>query len=141
MNNGFRATTAAAVVALSATLVLGATAGAYAATGEQAGQSASAGTRSASAAARPTLTAAPSASSVKAWQEFRITGKAKDVAAGTKLTLQQKQRSKWVSLPATTVVNKSGGYALRVKLGLKGKNELRIAGGQAVSPVVTVTVR
>ncbi|MFG2196009.1 hypothetical protein [Streptomyces sp. NPDC048639] len=141
MNNAFRTTTAVATAVLSATLVLGTAAGAYAATGAPVAQAASATTPAASAAAKPALTAAASAGSVKAWQEFRISGKAKAIAAGTKVSLQQKQRSKWVSLPASTVVNKSGSYSLRVKLGLKGKNELRIVGGGAVSPVVGVTVR
>ncbi len=32
-------------------------------------------------------------------------------------------------------------YAMRVKLGIKGKNALRVTGGQATSPEFTVTVR
>ncbi|MEV6319216.1 hypothetical protein [Streptomyces sp. NPDC051776] len=141
MNKAFRRTTVAAAVVLSASLVLGTAAGAYAATSAQPGEAVAAKTGIVSALAEPALTAASNASSVKAWQEFRVSGKAESIAAGTKLTLQQKQRSKWVSLPAVAVVNKSGSYSLRVKLGLKGKNQLRIVGGRAVSPVVNVTVR
>ncbi|MGW5861528.1 hypothetical protein ACWFRJ_05050 [Streptomyces sp. NPDC055239] len=91
-------------------------------------------------AAAPTLTAKASVTHVRAWQELRITGKATGLKAGSKVTLQQKQHGAWKALPASTVTNKSGAYNLRVKLGLKGKNELRIASGATVSPVVTVTV-
>ncbi|GHC51735.1 hypothetical protein [Streptomyces flavofungini] len=87
------------------------------------------------------LTAKPSTTSVKAWQELRVSGKAAGIKAGTKVGLQQKQRGTWKSLPATTTVNKSGSYTLRVKLGLKGKNELRMKSGATLSPVFTVTVR
>lgn len=90
---------------------------------------------------RRLLTAKASATTVKAWEQFRITGVAKGIKAGTKLTVQQKQGTKWVSLPAQTPVNSSGAYAVRVKLGLKGVNQLRMATGSTVSPVVSVTVR
>ncbi|MEV0263949.1 hypothetical protein AB0I49_21775 [Streptomyces sp. NPDC050617] len=93
------------------------------------------------APAKAALTAKASATSVKAWEQFRISGTATGIKAGTTVTLQQKQGAKWVSLPASVAVNKSGTYSLRVKLGIKGKNELRIAGGGVVSPVLTVTVR
>ncbi|MEU7042757.1 hypothetical protein AB0A77_17065 [Streptomyces varsoviensis] len=92
-------------------------------------------------AAKAALTAKASVNSVKAWEQFRVSGTATGIKAGTSVTLQQKQGAKWVSLPATVAVNKSGTYSMRVKLGIKGKNELRVAGGGAVSPVVTVTVR
>lgn len=97
----------------------------------------------AQAAAKPapaTLTAKASVPHVRAWQELRITGKATGLKAGSKVTLQQKQHGAWKSLPARTVTNASGSYGLRAKLGLKGKNELRVASGATVSPVVTVTV-
>ncbi|MEU6992413.1 hypothetical protein ABZ953_17365 [Streptomyces sp. NPDC046465] len=87
------------------------------------------------------LTAKPSATSVKAWQELRVGGKATGIKAGSKVTLQQKQRGTWKSLPAGTSVNKSGAYSMRVKLGLKGKNELRVKSGATLSPVFNVTVR
>ncbi|MFG2500479.1 hypothetical protein ACGFSB_19960 [Streptomyces sp. NPDC048441] len=90
--------------------------------------------------AAATLTAKASASHVRAWQELRITGKATGLKAGSKVTLQQKQRGAWKALPASTVTNTSGSYGLRVKLGLKGKNELRVISGATVSPVVSVTV-
>ncbi|GAA2676909.1 hypothetical protein [Streptomyces lunalinharesii] len=95
----------------------------------------------ATAPATATLTAKTSATTVKAWQEFRITGAAKGIKAGTKVTVQQKQGKKWVSLPAQAPVNANGSYAIRVKLGIKGVNELRIASGSTLSPVVQVTVR
>ncbi|GAA5614056.1 hypothetical protein CP981_21485 [Streptomyces platensis] len=95
----------------------------------------------ATAPAAASLTAKASATTVKAWEQFRVTGVAKGIKAGTKLTVQQKQGTKWVSLPAQTSVNSSGAYAVRVKLGLKGVNQLRMATGSTVSPVVSVTVR
>ncbi|MCS0639200.1 hypothetical protein NX801_26870 [Streptomyces sp. LP05-1] len=87
-----------------------------------------------------TLTAKASVNSVKAWEEFRISGTSTGLTAGTQVSVQQKQKSAWVTLPASVAVNKSGAYSLRVKLGIKGKNELRMAGGGVVSPVVTVTI-
>ncbi|MEU7641403.1 MULTISPECIES: hypothetical protein [unclassified Streptomyces] len=95
----------------------------------------------ATAPATAALTAKASVTTVKAWQEFRITGTAKGIKAGTKVTVQQKQGKKWVSLPAQAPVNTSGSYAVRVKLGIKGVNELRIESGKTLSPVVKVTVR
>jgi asparagine N-glycosylation enzyme membrane subunit Stt3 len=95
----------------------------------------------ATAPAEASLTAKASATTVNAWQEFRISGSAKGIKAGTKVTVQQKQGSKWVSLPAQAPVNTTGTYAVRVKLGLKGVNQLRIGAGSTVSPVVGVTVR
>ncbi|MEU5240015.1 hypothetical protein [Streptomyces lydicus] len=95
----------------------------------------------AAAPAAASLTAKASATTVKAWEQFRISGTAKGIKAGTKVTVQQKQGTKWVSLPAQTPVNTSGTYSVRVKLGLKGVNQLRMGVGATVSPVVTVTVR
>ncbi|MFE0175602.1 hypothetical protein ACFWZ2_25100 [Streptomyces sp. NPDC059002] len=93
------------------------------------------------AKAKAALTAKPSATSVKAWQELRVSGKATGIKAGSKVSLQQKQRGTWKTLPASTTVNKSGAYSLRVKLGLKGKNDLRVKSGATLSPVFNVTVR
>ncbi|MGW1054573.1 hypothetical protein ACWDBD_39515 [Streptomyces sp. NPDC001118] len=92
-------------------------------------------------AAKAGITATPSASSVRAWQLFRVTGKTTGIKAGTKVTLQQKQHGKWVSLPASAPVLRNGSYSLGVKLGLKGKNDLRIVSGNTASPVFNVTVR
>lgn len=95
----------------------------------------------AAAPAAANLTAKASATTVNAWQEFRISGAAKGIKAGTKVTVQQKQGTKWVSLPAQSPVNSKGAYSVRVKLGIKGVNQLRIGAGSTVSPVVKVTVR
>lgn len=94
-------------------------------------------------AVRPSISAKATVGSVRAWQQFRIYGKTQHLRAGTRVTLQQWQGShkKWVALPASMATNRSGAYDLRVKLGLIGKNSLRIVGGGATSPVVTVTVR
>ncbi|AJT67484.1 hypothetical protein [Streptomyces chattanoogensis] len=92
-------------------------------------------------AAKASLTAKASTASVRAWQKFTITGKATGIKAGSKVTLQQKQRGVWKSLPAAAPVNKSGSYSLWAKLGLKGTNELRMVAGTTYSPVFKVTVR
>lgn len=135
MNRTFRLVSA---TALAVALGAGVTATAVAA---PAAAPAAPSAASSSVAAKPALTAKADVASVDAWQNFHVTGKASGIAAGTKVTLQQKQGAKWVSLPATVSVNSSHTYALRVKLGIKGKNSLRIVGGGAVSPVFTVTVR
>ncbi|MET9530126.1 MULTISPECIES: hypothetical protein [unclassified Streptomyces] len=92
-------------------------------------------------AAKAAITAKPSVSSVKAWQLFRVTGTTTGLKAGAKVTLQQKQGSKWVTLPASAPINRNGAYSLGVKLGIKGKNQLRMVSGSTASPVFNVTVR
>lgn len=93
------------------------------------------------AAAKPSLTAKASVSSIGAWQQFRIYGSGKNFKAGSRVTLQQLQGKKWVSLPASMNTNHALGYNLRVKIGIKGRNQLRIVGGGAISNVVVVNVR
>ncbi|NEB78792.1 hypothetical protein G3I40_26765, partial [Streptomyces sp. SID14478] len=83
----------------------------------------------ASAAVRPTLTARATASSVKLWQEFRIYGQSAHMRAGTRVTLQQKQGNVWKYLPVSMNTTRTGAYNLRVKLGLRGVNQLRMVGG------------
>ncbi|MEW2516780.1 hypothetical protein [Actinacidiphila alni] len=105
-------------------------------------QAAAAGSATmAPAAARPSLTAKASVGSIKAWQQFRVYGSTKNIKAGTRVTLQQLQKKRWVSLPASMNTNRNATYDLRVKLGIKGVNQLRIVGGGATSNVVKVTVR
>ncbi|MFE7751245.1 hypothetical protein [Streptomyces sp. NPDC057428] len=89
---------------------------------------------------RPALSAYATARNVAAWEEFRIHGSARNIGSGTPVTLQQKQGGRWVALPATMKTAASGEYSLRVKLGIRGENALRIVGGGAVSPVVRTTV-
>ncbi|MGW3071510.1 hypothetical protein [Kitasatospora sp. NPDC001132] len=93
------------------------------------------------AAVRAGISATPSVDSVQAWQLFRVTGTTTGLKAGTTVTLQQKQRGAWVSLPASVATTRTGSYSLGVKLGIKGLNELRVISGTAASPVFTVTVR
>ncbi|WP_328318477.1 hypothetical protein [Streptomyces sp. NBC_00388] len=92
-------------------------------------------------AAKAAITAKPSVNSVKAWALFRVTGTTTGLKPGAKVTLQQKQGSKWVTLPASAPITRTGTYSLGVKLGIKGKNALRIVSGSTVSPVFDVTVR
>ncbi|MFF8728041.1 hypothetical protein ACF073_16330 [Streptomyces sp. NPDC015171] len=93
------------------------------------------------AAVAASLTAKASAPSVRAWQKFTVTGKATGIKAGAKVTLQQKQRGVWKSLPAAAPVGRTGAYSLWAELGLKGTNELRMAAGATHSPVFKITVR
>ncbi|MET8454209.1 hypothetical protein [Streptomyces sp. NPDC005209] len=106
-----------------------------------AAHSTSTGVARTAAAARAGITAKPSVSSVRAWEQFRVTGKTVGLKSGSKVTLQQKQHGTWVTLPASTPISRDGSYSLRVKLGLKGKNDLRIVSGTVASPVFNVTVR
>ncbi|KOG53748.1 hypothetical protein ADK76_26535 [Streptomyces griseoflavus] len=132
MNRAYRL---AAAGVLSAALVAGTAAAASAAPAAPTAHAA------AKAPQKAALTAKASTGSVKAWQEFRISGTSTGLKAGTKVTVQQKQGAKWVSLPASVKTGKTGAYSLRVKLGIKGVNQLRVAGGDVVSPVFKVTVR
>ncbi|MCS0605521.1 hypothetical protein NX794_30595 [Streptomyces sp. LP11] len=91
-------------------------------------------------AATAGITAKPSVTTVRAWELFRVTGKTTGLRAGSKVTLQQKQHGTWVALPASAPISRDGSYSLGVKLGLKGKNDLRIVSGQTASPVFNVTV-
>ncbi|MGW7485777.1 hypothetical protein [Streptomyces sp. NPDC054786] len=134
MNRAFRYVT---VGAIAVSLLAGGSAAAFAAPQDLHSPAPVVATAPATAA----LTAKASATTVNAWQQFRISGTAKGIKAGTKVTVQQKQGTKWVSLPAQTPVNSGGTYSVRVKLGLKGVNQLRMGAGSTVSPVVTVTVR
>jgi len=93
------------------------------------------------AAAKPALTAKATVTSIAAWKQFRIYGTSKNIKAGTRVTLQQVQGKKWVSLPVFMNTNHDLSYNLRVKLGIKGRNQLRIVGGGAISNVVVVTIR
>lgn len=134
MNRAFRYV---AVGAIAVSLLAGGSAAAFAAPQDLHSPAPVVATAPVAAA----LTAKASVTTVNAWQEFRISGTAKGIKAGTKVTVQQKQGTKWVSLPAQTPVNASGTYSVRVKLGIKGVNQLRMAAGSTVSPVVKVTVR
>ncbi|GAA1367692.1 hypothetical protein [Streptomyces beijiangensis] len=101
----------------------------------------SASPTAATVAPRPALSARATVKSIRAWQQFRVLGTGSHMRAGTRVTLQQLQRRGWVSLPIHMNTNRNGSYDLRVKLGIKGANKIRIVGGGAVSPTVTVTIR
>ncbi|MFJ8750078.1 hypothetical protein ACIREO_12220 [Streptomyces sp. NPDC102441] len=131
----FRRASAAAL--LTAVALAGAVGGAAASSGVPAPPS---GERAQDLATRPALSAHATARNVSAWEEFRIHGSARNVGSGTPVTLQQKQGKRWVSLPVTMRTARSGEYTLRVKLGMKGENALRMIGAGAVSPVVRTTV-
>ncbi|WP_327356901.1 hypothetical protein [Streptomyces sp. NBC_01304] len=90
---------------------------------------------------RPLLTAISSEESVEPWQQFRISGATHRIKAGSPVTLEQWQGSRWTALPARVAVSPSGTYAMRVKLGAKGNNALRLVGPNVVSRVVVVKVR
>ncbi|WP_327064651.1 hypothetical protein [Kitasatospora sp. NBC_01302] len=87
------------------------------------------------------ITAKPSVKSVQAWHQFHVTGTTSGIAPGSTITLQQKQHGRFVPLPASMHTNHHGAYQLRVELGIKGLNDLRIVSGHVASPVFTVFVR
>ncbi|MFD9813932.1 hypothetical protein [Streptomyces sp. NPDC059080] len=134
MNRALRLT---AVSMITASLLVGGGAAAFAAPA----QLHSPAPVAATAPATASLTAKANVSAVRAWEEFRIAGTSQGIERGTKVTVQQKQGTRWVSLPAQTPVSATGAYSVRVKLGVKGVNHLRMAVDKTVSPEVTVTVR
>jgi hypothetical protein len=88
--------------------------------------------------------ATASMKTVRAWQQFRIRGVAKGVPAGSRVTLQQKLSGHgWRTLPASMNTNSRSMYNMRVMLGMKGHNKLRMVDShrRAVSPVIDVWVR
>ncbi|MBE9498579.1 hypothetical protein IHE61_08110 [Streptomyces sp. GKU 257-1] len=145
-----------AVAGALAAGLIGAAAATAAATGPGIGNGgneneAGPGTGSATASTAP-ITPGPSAAArtntvtadrerVRQWEEFRLHGKVTGIKAGTAVRLQQMQHGAWRTLPATSVVNRSLDYSMRVKLGIRGVNRIRtVVAGQPSAPV-TVTVR
>ncbi|NSC22415.1 hypothetical protein FM076_14990 [Streptomyces albus subsp. chlorinus] len=98
-------------------------------------------TSAASTTAAKTNTVTADRTDVKQWEQFRLRGKVTGIKAGTTVRLQQKQRDTWKTLPGTSSVNRSLDYSIRVKLGIKGGNEIRTLVGEQPSNVVKVTVR
>lgn len=88
----------------------------------------------------PALTIKASATSIRLGDVVTFSGKATGLKAGSKVTLQVKDGRKWVSLPATTKVNK-GAYKVGDKFEKKGVEVLRVKDGGTVSKNVSVTVR
>ncbi|MDT9685904.1 hypothetical protein RND61_28115 [Streptomyces sp. TRM76323] len=96
------------------------------------------------ASAATAFSAQASAKNVRAWQQFRVRGVARNVPPGSRVTLQQKVRGGgWATLPASMNTNSRSMYNMRVVLGMKGHNKLRLvdSGRRAVSPVIDVWVR
>ncbi|KAF0647722.1 hypothetical protein K701_09425 [Streptomyces fradiae ATCC 10745 = DSM 40063] len=96
------------------------------------------------ASAPAASTAKASMKNVRAWEQFRIRGTAGSVPAGSRVTLQQKlDGGAWQTLPASMNTNSRSMYNMRVMLGMKGHNKLRLVDSRkrAVSPVVDVWVR
>ncbi|WP_327668103.1 MULTISPECIES: hypothetical protein [unclassified Streptomyces] len=96
---------------------------------------------SSTATPHPTLAAKATAKSAKQWQQFRIYGSSTRLRAGTRVTLQQLQRKGWVTLPIHMNTTHSHTYNMRVQLGIKGLNKVRIVGGGAISNTVRITIR
>ena len=78
---------------------------------------------------------------VRKWEEFRVYGKATGISRHSVVVLQQKQRGRWVTLPIRVPVNRNGTYTMRVRLALKGNNELRTVAGGVPSRPFFVFVR
>ncbi|MER5733528.1 hypothetical protein ABT084_35230 [Streptomyces sp. NPDC002138] len=125
----------AAVGALSAALLAAGAVGTVASAATNAKPTPSA---SQSAAATVTLTATPA--TVKTGGKVSFTGRTKGVPIGTKVVLQHKYGAKWTTLRASTTVKQGSSFALDSTFRDKGKEELRVMVGEAVSPTVTVTV-
>ncbi|SHN29066.1 hypothetical protein MOV08_11185 [Streptomyces yunnanensis] len=81
-----------------------------------------------------------SAKSVKAGESVTLSGRTKGIPTGSKLTVQHLNKGKWTTLHASTKTKHGGHYSVKVKLGKKGKEKLRVAHGKTHSSTVTVTV-
>lgn len=88
----------------------------------------------------PSITVSASTTKAKPGQSVAFTGKVTGLKDGSKVTLQEKVKGKWVSLPVSTTVKKST-YKLSDKFKAKGTETLRVVDGKTVSKTVTVTVR
>ncbi|MCQ4082693.1 hypothetical protein NGB36_19300 [Streptomyces sp. RB6PN25] len=69
-----------------------------------------------------------------------FTGRTQGLKIGTKLTLQEMVKGKWVPLRATTTVTKGSSYKLNATLKAKGTQQLRVVGAMTASPSTTVVV-
>ncbi|MDJ0383110.1 hypothetical protein [Streptomyces sp. G-G2] len=131
----------AATGALSVALLAAGAAGTFASAASGAASLKPSPTVSASAGkstATVTLTATPA--SVKTGEKVTFTGRTKGVPIGTKVVLQHKNGTKWTTLHASTAVKKGSSFALDNTFRDKGKEQLRVMVGEAVSPTVTVNV-
>jgi len=94
--------------------------------------------------AHSTITAQVSTGWVRPWQAFRVYGKATTathVKAGSWVTVQRWQNKRWENLPVHAAVNSHGQYSVRVELGTKGVNHLRVVGaGRVASKGLVVVV-
>lgn len=90
--------------------------------------------------AAPTLTITGKPTTVKAWQQFVLSGKATGTKAGTKVVVQRWEKNRWVTFPASTVTTKSGTYSVRVKSGRIGVQYFRVATAKAASSAIKITV-
>ncbi|MDG4857884.1 hypothetical protein P8605_06905 [Streptomyces sp. T-3] len=118
---------------LSAALLTAGTAGAFAAETAKPSPSASASEASITVTATPT--------EVNVGEMVHFTGKTKGLKIDSQLVLQHKNGKKWTNLKATTKVKNGSSYSLDAKLNTKGNEQLRIKGGDTVSPTVTITVK
>jgi hypothetical protein len=85
-----------------------------------------------------TIKATPT--TVESGQTVMFTGHTKGLKTGTKLTLQEKLKGKWVPLRETTSVNKGSSYALKTAFKAKGRQQLRVVNAKTTSPSATVIV-
>ncbi|MFE1176396.1 hypothetical protein [Streptomyces sp. NPDC058773] len=60
---------------------------------------------------------------------------------GSRVTPQQKQHGKWVTLPASAPMARNHSCSLDVKPGLKGRSDLRIVNHDTSSAVFHVSMR
>ncbi|MFB6777436.1 hypothetical protein ACFCX0_08420 [Streptomyces sp. NPDC056352] len=91
--------------------------------------------------ATASITAHASHSSVKAGSTVVISGKTTDIKTGSKLTVRHLNSSgKWTPMHARATVEKGGVYRVHVKLSHAGAQQLRVAHGKTLSPIVHVMV-
>jgi hypothetical protein len=82
-----------------------------------------------------------SATLVKAGDSVTFSGSTTGLSKGSTVTLQEENaHGKWVSLDATTTVDRHSSYSVSDTLG-KGKQTLRVVDGDTTSSSVTVVVK
>ncbi|MGW6707232.1 hypothetical protein ACWGDE_20390 [Streptomyces sp. NPDC054956] len=130
----------AAVGALSAVLLTGGVAVAASPGSGAPGVTAAAAPSASPSKAAGEITFKATPTAVKAGEKVTFTGRTKGLPIGTKVVLQHKYGSKWTTLRASTTVKQGSSYSFDNTFRGKGKEELRVTAGDAVSPTVTVTV-
>ncbi|MCQ4040685.1 hypothetical protein ACFOSC_22265 [Streptantibioticus rubrisoli] len=93
------------------------------------------------APAKSSITFRVRPSSLRSGQRITAAGQGTGLAIGSRVQLQRRIGSRWSSLPASTALRRGGVYSLTTPLSIRGRQILRVLDGTTASSPVTVTVR